>query len=34
MYKAILLPLAKKDIKEASLWYNTSVKDLLQKFVK
>ncbi len=32
MYKAIILPLAKKDIKEASFWYNTKQKGLGKRF--
>ena len=32
MYKAILLPLAKKDIKDACLWYNTKQKGLGKRF--
>ena len=32
MYKAIILPLAKKDIKDAAKWYNEKQKGLGLKF--
>jgi hypothetical protein len=32
MYKAILLPLAKQDIKEAAKWYNKKQKGLGKRF--
>lgn len=32
MFKAIILPLAKQDIKEAALWYNTKQKGLGKRF--
>lgn len=32
MYKAIILPLAKEDIREAALWYNKQSKGLGKKF--
>ena len=34
MYKVIILPLAKKDIKEAALWYNKKQKGLGKRFTK
>ena len=33
MYKVIILPLAKKDIKEAALWYNKKQKGLGKRFI-
>ncbi len=32
MYKAIILPLAKNDIREAALWYNKQQKGLGKRF--
>ena len=32
MYRTILLPLAKRDIQEAAIWYNTKQKGLGKKF--
>ena len=32
MYKVIILPLAKKDIKESALWYNKKQKGLGKRF--
>jgi plasmid stabilization system protein ParE len=32
MYKSIILPLAKQDIREAALWYNQRNKGLGKKF--
>ncbi len=32
MYKSIILPLAKKDIREAAIWYNKQQKGLGKKF--
>jgi plasmid stabilization system protein ParE len=32
MYKVIILPLAKQDIKEAALWYNNKQKGLGKRF--
>jgi len=32
MYKSIILPLAKQDIREAALWYNKRSKGLGKKF--
>jgi len=32
MYKAIILPLAKQDIKEAAFWYNTKQAGLGKRF--
>jgi hypothetical protein len=32
MYKAVLLPLAKKDIKEAAAWHNKRQKGLGKRF--
>ncbi|MBE9469609.1 MAG: type II toxin-antitoxin system RelE/ParE family toxin [Bacteroidetes bacterium] len=32
MYKSIILPLAKEDIREAALWYNKQQKELGKKF--
>lgn len=34
MYKAILLPHAKEDIKEAATWYNSKQKGLGKRFTK
>ncbi|QTY26807.1 type II toxin-antitoxin system RelE/ParE family toxin [Flavobacterium sp. CS20] len=34
MYKAIILPLAKLDIAEATSWYNSKQKDLGKRFIK
>ncbi len=34
MYKAIILPLAKQDIKIAAEWYEEKQKDLGKRFVK
>jgi plasmid stabilization system protein ParE len=34
MYKAIILPLAKEDIKEAANWYNDQKKGLGKRFTK
>lgn len=34
MYKTVLLPLAKKDIREAAHWYNSQKKGLGKKFTK
>lgn len=34
MYKAILLPLAKEDIKEAATWYNSNQKGLGKRFTQ
>lgn len=34
MYKAIILPLAKEDIKEAAHWYNDKKKGLGKRFTK
>jgi len=34
MYKAIILPFAKQDIKEAAHWYNKQKKGLGKKFTK
>ena len=34
MYKAILLPLAKEDIKEAATWYNSKQKGLGKRFTQ
>lgn len=34
MYKAVILPLAKEDILEAALWYNTKQKNLGKRFTK
>ena len=33
-YRIIILPLAKKDILEAAIWYKSKQKDLGTKFVK
>ena len=33
MYKSIILPLAKEDIREASLWYNNQSKGLGKRFL-
>jgi len=33
MYKSIILPLAKEDIREAVLWYNERQKGLDKKFI-
>jgi len=33
MYKALILPLAKEDIQEASNWYNTQQKELGKRFI-
>lgn len=33
MYKAIILPLAKQDIREAALWYNSNQKGLGKRFI-
>lgn len=32
MYKVIILPLAKEDIKDAALWYNSKQKGLGKRF--
>ena len=32
MYKSVILPLAKKDIKEAAAWYNDKQKGLGKRF--
>lgn len=32
MYKAIILPLAKEDIREAAMWYNKQQKGLGKRF--
>ncbi len=34
MYKTIILPLAKSDIKEASLWYNKQKQGLGKRFTQ
>jgi plasmid stabilization system protein ParE len=34
MYKAVILPLAKQDIKNAAAWYESMQKDLGKRFVK
>ncbi len=34
MYKAVILPDAKKDVKEAARWYNDKKKGLGRRFVK
>lgn len=34
MYKAIILPLANQDIKEAAHWYNKEQKELGKRFIK
>lgn len=34
MYKPIILPLAKQDIREAADWYNTKQKGLGKRFTK
>ena len=34
MYRAIILPLAKQDIKKAAEWYENKQKDLGKRFVK
>ena len=34
MYKAVILPLAKQDIKEAATWYNSKQKGLGIRFTK
>jgi len=34
MYKSIMLPFAKKDIKEAATWYNSKQKGLGKQFTK
>lgn len=34
MYKSIILPLAKKDIKEAADWYNAKQKGLGKRFIQ
>ncbi len=34
MYKAVILPLAKQDIKEAATWYNSKQKGLGKRFTK
>ena len=34
MYKALILPLAKQDIKEAATWYNSKQKGLGKRFTK
>ena len=34
MYKAILLPLAKEDIKESATWYNSKQNGLGKRFTK
>ncbi|MCD4710429.1 MAG: type II toxin-antitoxin system RelE/ParE family toxin [Bacteroidales bacterium] len=33
MYKSIILPLAKEDIREATLWYNRQSKGLGKRFM-
>jgi len=33
MYKAVILPLAKEDILEATLWYNSKQKGLGKRFI-
>ncbi|MDB5114565.1 MAG: Plasmid stabilization system protein [Mucilaginibacter sp.] len=33
MYRTVVLPLAKQDIKEAALWYNSKQKDLGKRFI-
>lgn len=32
MYKVVILPIAKQDIKEAALWYNSKQKELGKRF--
>jgi len=32
MYKVVILPVAKQDIKEAALWYNSRQKELGKRF--
>lgn len=34
MYNAVILPLAKQDISDASAWYNSKQKDLGKRFAK
>ncbi len=34
MYKALLLPLAKQDVKKAAIWYNAKQKGLGRRFTK
>lgn len=34
MYKAVILPLAKEDIKDAAHWYNTKQNELGKRFTK
>lgn len=34
MYKSIILPFAKKDLKEAATWYNSKQKGLGKRFTK
>jgi plasmid stabilization system protein ParE len=34
MYKAVILPLAKQDIKDAARWYNSKQKGLGKRFTK
>ena len=34
MYKALILPLAKQDVKEAATWYNSKQKGLGKRFTK
>lgn len=34
MYRAVILPLAKQDIKKAAAWYESKQKDLGKRFVK
>ena len=33
MYKPVLLPLAKQDIKDAALWYNSQQRGLGKRFI-
>ncbi len=33
MYKAIILPAAREDIREAAIWYNRQQNDLGKKFI-
>jgi plasmid stabilization system protein ParE len=33
MYKTVILPLAKRDIREAALWYNSNQKGLGNRFI-
>ena len=34
MYKAVILPLAKQDVKETATWYNSKQKGLGKQFTK